>query len=172
MPSPSMVYGSQSLPMIPDGRMSRVRFETAARCSLSGGPSCERASSSRGLHTLAGQKFAPPESYQPGQRCYPGVTRTLLTEQVALLCPQALRSRRVTFSSGLLRPDVPVPMPLIHSAWRLVDESLPFGPPTAAHRDLPDVISAHLSPDAWTPTPAVSVVHVPVSSPRASAFPP
>ena len=28
-PSPSIVYGSQSLPMIPDGRISRVRFEAA-----------------------------------------------------------------------------------------------------------------------------------------------
>jgi hypothetical protein len=28
-PSPSIVYGSQSLPMIPDGRMSRVRFAAA-----------------------------------------------------------------------------------------------------------------------------------------------
>jgi hypothetical protein len=36
---------------------------------------------------------------------------------------------------------------------------------------LPDVISASLSPGAWTPTPAVSVVHLPVSSHRTSAFP-
>ena len=28
-PSASIVYGSQSLPMIPDGRISRVRFEAA-----------------------------------------------------------------------------------------------------------------------------------------------
>ena len=91
VPSPSIVYGSQSLPMIPDGRVSRVRFETAASLSLSGAPSFERARLSSGLHTLAGWKFATPDSYQPGQRFYPGVTRTLLTEQVALLCPQALR---------------------------------------------------------------------------------
>jgi len=38
VPSPSIVYGSQSLPMIPDGRISRVRFEAAAReFSLHGG---------------------------------------------------------------------------------------------------------------------------------------
>ena len=38
-------------------------------------------------------------------------------------------------------------------------------------KDLPDVISAHLSLRAWTPTPAARVVHVPVSSHTTSAFP-
>jgi hypothetical protein len=36
---------------------------------------------------------------------------------------------------------------------------------------LPDVISAVLSPRAWTPTPAALVVHSPVSSHKTSAFP-
>jgi hypothetical protein len=36
---------------------------------------------------------------------------------------------------------------------------------------LPDVISANLSPDAWIHTPAAPVVHLLVSSHRASAFP-
>jgi hypothetical protein len=36
---------------------------------------------------------------------------------------------------------------------------------------LPDVISADLSPDAWTPTPAALMVHSLVSSHEASAFP-
>src|SRR3972149_4639427 len=53
----------------------------------------------------------------------------------------------------------------------LVDRSLQLGPLTAGQWDLPDVISANPSLDAWTPTPAVSVVHIPVSSHRASAFP-
>jgi hypothetical protein len=35
---------------------------------------------------------------------------------------------------------------------------------------LPGVISAHLSPDAWTSTPAVPLVHTPVTSQRTSAF--
>ena len=117
-------------------------------------------------------KFATKNSYQPGQRFSPGVTRTLLTEQVALLCPQALRSRSVTSSSSLLRPDVPVLLPPVRYAWWLADRSVPFGPSTAGHQDLPDVISANLSLDAWTPTPAVSVVHVPIPSHRTSAFPP
>src|SRR5262247_2721786 len=37
--------------------------------------------------------------------------------------------------------------------------------------DLPDVVSAHPSLRAWTPTPAALEVHVPVSSPKTSAFP-
>jgi hypothetical protein len=39
-------------------------------------------------------------------------------------------------------------------------------------KDLPDVVSAHLSLRAWTPTPAARVVHVPVSSHTTAAFPP
>jgi len=38
-------------------------------------------------------------------------------------------------------------------------------------KDLPDVVSAHLSLRAWTSTPAALEVHVPVSSPKTSAFP-
>jgi hypothetical protein len=37
--------------------------------------------------------------------------------------------------------------------------------------DLPDVISAHPSLRAWTPTPAARGVHLPVSSSTTSAFP-
>ncbi len=37
---------------------------------------------------------------------------------------------------------------------------------------LPDVISAHPSRRAWTPTPAARGVHSPVASPTTSAFPP
>ena len=48
---------------------------------------------------------------------------------------------------------------------------MPRGPPTAGPWDVPDVISANLSLDAWTPTPAALVVHVPVSSHKTSAFP-
>jgi len=39
-------------------------------------------------------------------------------------------------------------------------------------KDLPDVISAHLSLRAWTSTPAARVVHLPVSSHTTVAFPP
>ena len=39
-------------------------------------------------------------------------------------------------------------------------------------KDLPDVISAHLSLRAWTSTPAARVVHRPVASHTTAAFPP
>jgi hypothetical protein len=57
------------------------------------------------------------------------------------------------------------------SLCRLAGQSSQLGPPTAGLRDLPDVTCANLSPDAWTHTPAASGVLLPVSSPRASAFP-
>ena len=38
--------------------------------------------------------------------------------------------------------------------------------------DLPDVVSAHPSLRAWTPTPAALEVRMPVSSPKTAAFPP
>jgi hypothetical protein len=71
----------------------------------------------------------------------------------------------------LLRPDVPVLWPRVGWAGWLAHESLPLGPPAAGPKDLPDVLSANLSLDAWTPTPAALVVHGPVSSHKTSAFP-
>jgi len=70
-PTP-VAHVSSSLPMIPDGRISRVRFETAARSSLSQGPSCFIPCLSRGRHTYAMLQFAASDSYLPGQRVYPG----------------------------------------------------------------------------------------------------
>lgn len=55
-------------------------------------------------------------------------------------------------------------MPLTNFAFTPVGQSLQLGPTTAGHQDLPDVIPANPSLDAWTFTPAVSVVHLPVSS--------
>lgn len=71
----------------------------------------------------------------------------------------------------LLRPHVPALSPPPDFAFTLVSRSLQLGPPTAGSQDLPDVISANPSMDAWTPTPADSVVLLPVSSHQASAFP-
>jgi hypothetical protein len=50
-------------------------------------------------------------------------------------------------------------------------ESWPVATRPGCRWDLPDVISANLSPDAWSPTPASHRVHLPVSSPMSSAFP-
>ncbi len=66
---------------------------------------------------------------------------------------------------------MPVPKPLTNFAFTLAGQSLQLGLSAAGLRDLPDVCAATLSLDAWTPTPAVSVVRLPVSSHSASAFP-
>ena len=71
--SPTPVpHVSSSLPMIPDGRLSRVRFETAASFALSQGPSCLTVCLSRGRHTHLMLQFASSDSYLPGQRVFPG----------------------------------------------------------------------------------------------------
>ena len=58
------------------------------------------------------------------------------------------------------------------SLCRLAGQSSQLGPPTAG-LSAPSrrYLRANLSPDAWTHTPAASGVLLPVSSPRASAFP-
>lgn len=53
----------------------------------------------------------------------------------------------------------------------LVGRSLQVAVSPCWEWDLPDVISANLSPRAWTPTPAAPVVLLPVSSHKTSAFP-
>ena len=56
----SIAYVSQSPPMIPDGRFSRIRFEAAAYTVRL--PTA-RASLSRGRHTLSlAEVYAPPSS--------------------------------------------------------------------------------------------------------------
>lgn len=70
-PTP-VTHVSSSLPMIPDGRLSRVRFETAASFALSQGPSCLLGCLSRGRHTHSLLPFASWDSYLPGQRVFPG----------------------------------------------------------------------------------------------------
>jgi len=59
------------------------------------------------------------------------------------------------------------PTSLLHSLVSLCS----LDHPLLVFRTFPTLLSANLSPDAWTFTPAASGVHLPVSSPRASAFP-
>ena len=80
-------------------------------------------------------------------------------------------SESVTPPSSLLRthaPDLAPPMalgfPLVTGLCRLL-------PAPCWDKALPDVISANLSPRAWTSTPAALVVHIPVSSHKTTAFP-
>ena len=86
--------------------------------------------------------------------------------------PEVLCSESVTSPSSLLRPHVPIRGPLTGCAFGSFGESSQLRPPAAGPPDLPDVISANLSLDAWTSTPGVAMVHLPVSSHSTSAFPP
>ena len=51
------------------------------------------------------------------------------------------------------------------------EESSQVATSPCCQRDLPDVISASPSQDAWAPTTTVCRLHLPVASPAASAFP-
>jgi hypothetical protein len=96
----------------------------------------------------------------------------------ALLGRYPVRGRVPTISVGVARPS--------SLLWAHAPDHVPptfFGCPSIRGSRqvaaslccdvvLPDVISAHLSPRAWTPTPAARVVHMPVSSHTTSAFPP
>ena len=85
-------------------------------------------------------------------------------------------SRRTTSAgvippSLLLRAHAPVLHPLRASVLPSDTKSVQVAVSPCWEKDLPDVVSAHLSLRAWTSTPAALEVHVPVSSPKTSAFP-
>jgi hypothetical protein len=77
----------------------------------------------------------------------------------------------VTPPSKLIRPHAPNQIPPTASGCPLVGGSLQVAASPCWKMVLPDVISADLSLDAWTPTPAAPVVLMLVSSHRTSAFP-
>ena len=92
-------------------------------------------------------------------------------------CPvHALMSRPmsagITPPSSLLRAHAPVLNPPAASGVPSVSGSMQVAVSPCWEEDLPDVISAHPSLRAWTPTPAALEVPVPVSSLTTSAFPP
>ena len=180
-----MAYVSRSPPIIPDGQISRVRFETLA---FFRGPSQVW----RGLN--AGSYTPPPSLVCPQPR--------LLTSIVALrrfyqagrhtgeetakcpepLCPtsvlpplgrrDAISSEGVTPPSSLLRAHVPLPLgSLLLRHLASFEESLQVVRSPCCPRELPDVISENLSLDAGSRTPAVHRVLSPVSSTVSSAFP-
>ena len=97
------------------------------------------------------------------------------------LCPRigvtATRHGTVTRVTGhypafsLLRAHAPDLGPLTASVLPLYPESLQVAARPCWKEALPGVISANLSPGAWTLTPVAPAVHVLVTSRRASAFP-
>ena len=77
----------------------------------------------------------------------------------------------VTPALSLIWAHAPDLIPLTASVLPLYHESLQVAARPCWKQAFPGVISANLSPVAWTLTPAVPMVHLLVSSHRASAFP-
>jgi hypothetical protein len=77
----------------------------------------------------------------------------------------------VTPPSSLIRPHASDQNPPAASGCPLVGGSLQVAASPCWEMALPDVISADLSLGAWTPTPAVPMVHLLVSSHGATASP-
>jgi len=73
--------------------------------------------------------------------------------------------------SSLLRAHAPVLNPPAASVVSSDSGSVQVAVSPCWEKDLPDVLSAHLSLRAWTPTPVALEVLLPVSSLKTSAFP-
>jgi len=101
-------------------------------------------------------------------------------------CPEPLCMIEVFSRSSWSRwptsAGVPLPASLLRAHASVLNPPLAYGFPLDNRstqvavspcwvEDLPDVLSAHPSLRAWTPTPAALEVRVPVSSPKTSAFP-
>jgi hypothetical protein len=80
-------------------------------------------------------------------------------------------SAGITPPSSLLRAHAPILPPPRASVVPSDARSVQVAVSPCWEEDLPDVISAHPSLRAWTPTPAARGVHLPVSSSTTAAFP-
>jgi hypothetical protein len=122
--------------MIPDSRISRIRFETAAYTL--------RLPTGRGqlkslvdMHSLNLKFTHSLASHQDARSPRHSVRH--LSQPSRTTCPEVLCSRSITLPSLLLQPHVPVPKPLTNFAFTLVGQSLQLGPSAAGLQDLPDV---------------------------------
>ena len=140
---------------------------------------------------IARSLSADPHTPRYGRVCFPGrsivhrpnmsgyswncqVPRAPLHEQgvTSLVVVSETTSTGVTLLSSLVRTHAPVLVPPSASEVPSDSGSVQVAVSPCWEEDLPDVISAHLSLRAWTPTPAAREVRLPVSSPKPSAFPP
>jgi hypothetical protein len=171
----SVAYGSQSPPIIPDGRFSRIRFEVAA---LPNGHSL--------LMTLAFLQSHPLKLMV----CVP-VWHSSLLSSLAItdgsLLGQLCVWPRCSHDSGCvprgpLLQEVLPPLFATTASCASPSASLPLRSHTRSRVfaawtthgwsvDLPDVTLANLSLDASSPTPVAPEVHSPVSSLWTAALP-
>ena len=101
------------------------------------------------------------------------VPRAPLHDQgvTSLVVVSETTSTGVTLLSSLIRTHAPVLNPPSASVGSSDSGSVQVAVSPCWEEDLPDVVSAHLSLRAWTPTPAARGVPLPVSSSTTSAFP-
>jgi len=158
---------SRGPPIIPDGRVSRVRFETLASLPwvFPSSPRVKRWFTCAPVSAVYPQPRSTSCVGLPPARC-PAAALTTKPPSVQspfAPCRRYLHRRDVPrllgghYSSVLARTDscanpVWLSPP---SATASFEESLQLATSRCCHRDLPDVISANLSSDAWSPTTAV-----------------
>jgi hypothetical protein len=169
---------STSLPAIPDGRISRVRFWPwsyptvvfPGERSLSAD---SRTPNSTQFTSRDVPLFTDPTCCSSGYSWNHQVPRAPSHVQGVTSHVVASRttSAGVTPPSSLPQAHAPVLYPLAASVSPLHGGSLPVAVSPGWEKDLPDVSSANLSLRAWTPTPAALVVHLPVPSHKTTAFP-
>jgi hypothetical protein len=164
-----MAYVSRSPPIIPDGQISRVRFETLAFLPQAF-PSLERFKR-WSVYTPAILVCLQPRlmtcSWRFAGFIKPTAIRprkppSVLSPFAQLRCylrwgdVSAISSEGVTPPSSLLRAHVPLPLgSLLLRHLASFEESLQVVRSPCCPRELPDVISESLSLDAGSHTPAV-----------------
>jgi hypothetical protein len=111
------------------------------------------------LHVQVLLKLPSAQSPFARARCY--LARRDLRDHVSGCCPAFIAPTSSCAS----------PLPSLCLGRTLNTRSVQVAVSPCWAEDLPDVISAHPSLRAWTPTPAALEVRVPVSSPKTSAFP-
>jgi hypothetical protein len=178
-------YVSRSPPIIPDGQISRVRFETSA---VFRGPSQKRERfKNAGSYTPLPSLVYPRPRLPAGMwRCAGFIKPAAHTGEETAKCPEPLcptsalpplgrrvliSSESVTPRSSLLRAHVPLPLgSLLLQHLASFGESLQVVPAPAAHGSFP-TLSLRIFPWMLDPVPRRShCVHLPVSSAVSSAF--
>ena len=104
----------------------------------------------------------PPSVQSPFARCWRYLHRGGVPRLLGRHCSSVLAHTDSCADPDWLSPT---------SVFTSFEESLQVATSPCCHQDLPDVISASPSRDAWTPTTTACRLHLPVASPATSAFP-
>src|ERR1700739_4530869 len=150
-------YVSRGPPIILDGRVSQVQFETLA---FFRGPS-------QGREVQALVRIRPcPSWFTRSLVARPNLGVTSIGETCSA------SSEGITPPSSLLPTHAPNPsgFPLLRLLVSF-EEALQVATSPCCQRVLPDVISENLSCDAWAPITTAGRLHIPGSSSAIAAFP-